>query len=186
MVILVPPRLFRDERGWFAETYNERRYAELGIDVIFRQDNHAMSHPPGVLRGLHFQRPPHGQAKLVRCLKGRIWDVAVDVRAGSPTYGQWAAAELTPENGLSLYVPVGYAHGYVTLDADTEVAYKVSDLYAPECEGGIAWNDPSLNLPWPLPASGPILSEKDHHWPTLKEFESPFAYDGRPLKQLDH
>jgi len=184
MVMLVTLRRFHDDRGWFAETYNDHRFAELGIDETFRQDNHVASYAAGALRGLHFQRPPHGQAKLVRCVRGRIWDVAVDIRAGSPTYGRWAAAELTAENGLSLYVPIGYAHGYLTLEAGAEVAYKVSDLHAPDCEGGIAWDDPTLALPWPLPAGPPLLSDKDRMLPAFKDFESPFAYDGRPLRQL--
>ncbi len=185
MVRLIRPRRFLDERGWFAETYNAARYAELGVDIVFRQDNHAKSYRAGTLRGLHFQRPPRGQAKLVRCVRGRIWDVAVDVRSGSPTYGQWAGAELTAENGLALFVPIGFAHGYITLEADAEVEYKVSDFHAPECEGGLIWDDRDLALPWPLPAGGPVLSEKDRRLPRLKDFESPFAYDGGPLSPLD-
>src|SRR5277367_5874425 len=137
----MPVRLLKmkrnqDERGWFAETYNRKQYLELGIDVAFCQDNHSMSRAPGVLRGLHFQRPPHAQAKLVRCVRGRIWDVAVDIRAGSPTYGRWAGAELTADNGLQLYVPTGFAHGFVTLEPDTEVEYKVSAFYDRGSEGG--------------------------------------------------
>jgi dTDP-4-dehydrorhamnose 3,5-epimerase len=181
MVKLIKPKRFADDRGWFAETYNQARYATLGITVDFIQDNHAKSVSAGVLRGLHFQRPPHAQAKLVRCVRGAIWDVAVDVRAGSPTYGKWQATELNPENGFQLFVPAGYAHGYVTLEPDTEVEYKVSGLYAPSCEGGISWDDPDLALPWPLPAGGPILSDKDRVLPRLRDFESPFEYDGAPL-----
>lgn len=184
MLTLIPTRRFIDARGWFAETYNTARFAALGVDVVFCQDNHARSEAAGALRGLHFQRPPHAQAKLVRCVRGRIWDVAVDVRAGSPTYGAWAAAELTADNGLQLFVPAGYAHGYLTLEAATEVEYKVSDVYAPECEGGIAWNDPTLALPWPLEGSQPLLSPKDDVLPSFEGFESPFAYDGRPLAPL--
>ena len=144
-----------------------------------------MSRAAGVLRGLHFQRPPHAQAKLVRCVRGRIWDVAVDVRAGSPTYGRWVAAELSADNGLQLYVPIGFAHGFVTLEPAAEVEYKVSDFYDPACEGGLAWNDAALGLPWPLPAGGPVVSDKDRVLPDLAAFESPFDYDGVPLAPLE-
>jgi dTDP-4-dehydrorhamnose 3,5-epimerase len=184
-VQLIRPRRFGDARGWFSETYRRDRYAALGIGEEYVQDNHSLSASIGVVRGLHFQVPPHGQAKIVRCLKGAIWDVAVDVRAGSPTYGRWVAAELTAENGWQLAIPVGFAHGFVTLTADTEIAYKCSDYYAPECDGGIAWDDPDLALPWPLPAEGAQLSDKDRALPLLKDFDSPFAYDGRVLEALD-
>ena len=180
-VALIKPRRFEDERGWFTETYNQQTFLDLGIEVAFRQDNHSLSRPVGTLRGLHFQTPPHAQAKLVRCIRGSIWDVAVDVRRGSPTYGEWTAATLTAENGHQLFVPAGFLHGFVTLAPDTEVTYKVSDLYAPECDGGIAWNDPDLALPWPLPEEGPSLSPKDARLPRLADFDSPFPYDGRPL-----
>ena len=181
MVKLVKTKRFSDDRGWFSETYQRERYVAHGIDVEFIQDNHALSKPVGVLRGLHFQRPPHAQAKLVRCVRGAIWDVGVDIRAGSPTYGRWLAAELTAENGFQLFIPAGHAHGYVTLKPDTEVEYKVSGRYAPDCEGGVMWNDPDLALPWPTPAGGPILSDKDQRLGLFKDFQSPFAYDGAPL-----
>jgi dTDP-4-dehydrorhamnose 3,5-epimerase len=184
-VKLLKSRRIEDERGWFVETYNRKRLVELGVDVVFLQDNHSMSRAAGVLRGLHFQRPPHAQAKLVRCVRGRIWDVAVDVRAGSPTYGRWEAAELSADNGLQLFVPVGFAHGFVTLEPDAEVEYKVSDFYDPACEGGLAWNDAALALPWPLPAGGPVMSDKDRALPGLAEFVSPFEYDGVPLSPLE-
>ncbi len=183
-VKLLKPKRIEDPRGWFVETYNQKRLAALGIDVVFRQDNHSLSRPVGVLRGLHFQTPPHAQAKLVRCVRGRIWDVAVDVRVGSPTYGQWEAAELSGDNGLQLYVPVGFAHGFVTLEPDTEVEYKVSAFYDRDSEGGLIWNDPTLALPWPLPPGGPVVSDKDQLLPGLAEFKSPFAYDGVPLASL--
>lgn len=185
MARLIRPQRILDERGWFAETYNAARFAALGIDTAFCQDNHVKSRQAGVLRGLHFQRPPHGQAKLVRCVRGRIWDVAVDVRSASPTFGHWVAAELTAQNGLQLFLPIGFAHGYLTLEADSEVEYKVSDFHAPEFEAGVIWNDPTLALPWPLPAGPPLLSEKDRRLPRLEAFEPPFAYDGRPLSPLD-
>jgi len=184
-VKLIKTKRIEDDRGWFSETYNQKQHTALGIDVVFCQDNHSLSRPVGVLRGLHFQRPPYAQAKLVRCVRGRIWDVAVDVRAGSPTYGQWEAAELSADNGLQLYVPAGFAHGFITLEPDTEVEYKVSAFYDRASEGGLIWNDPTLDLPWPAPASGPVVSDKDLVLPTLAEFESPFAYDGAPLSPLE-
>jgi len=184
-VKLIKPSKFGDERGWFMETYNAARYAEQGVPVTFVQDNHSMSAEVGTLRGLHFQAPPHGQDKLVRCVRGRIWDVAVDIRKGSPTWGQWVGAELTEENGHQLFVPIGFAHGFVTLEPNTEVQYKCSGLYAPGCEGGVIWNDPALALPWALPPGGPILSAKDKILPILADLDSPFDYDGVPLEPID-
>lgn len=184
-VVLIKPKRFGDDRGWFTETYNQKIFTDLGVDGQFVQDNHSYSAPAGTLRGLHFQSPPHGQAKLVRCIRGSIWDVAVDVRRGSPTYGQWVAAELSAQNGHQLFVPVGFLHGFVTLEPDCEVTYKVTDFYAPECDGGIAWDDPDLALPWPLPVAAPVLSGKDAKQPRLAAFDSPFSYDGRPLAPLD-
>lgn len=180
-VLKITPRRFEDPRGWFSETYNSARYAALGVNDVFVQDNQSFSRPAGTLRGLHFQRPPHAQAKLVRCLRGRIWDVAVDVRAGSPTLGQWVAAELTAAKGEQLYVPVGFAHGFVTLEPDCEVAYKTSALYAPESDGGVAWNDPDIAVAWPLGGAAPELSDKDRVLPLLKGIETGFTYDGTPL-----
>lgn len=184
-VKLITPRRFGDDRGWFVETYNAGRYPGLGVDATFVQDNHSMSRDVGTLRGLHYQAAPHAQAKLVRCVAGAIWDVAVDVRKGSPTFGRWVAAELTAENGHQLYVPAGLAHGFVTLAPDTQVEYKCSALYAPETEGGVIWNDPTLALPWPLPPAGPKLSPKDEILPTLNEEASPFDYDGQPLEPIE-
>ena len=184
-VKLIKPSKFGDERGWFMETYNAARYAEQGVSVTFVQDNHSMSAEVGTLRGLHFQSPPHGQDKLVRCVRGRIWDVAVDIRKGSPTWGQWVGAELTEENGHQLFVPIGFAHGFITLEPNTEVQYKCSGLYAPGCEGGVTWNDPALALPWALPPGGPILSAKDKILPILADLDSPFDYDGIPLEPID-
>lgn len=184
-VKLIRPRRYGDERGWFMETYNADRYSALGIGVTFVQDNHSMSAPAGVLRGLHWQAPPYGQDKLIRCVKGRIWDVAVDARRGSPTFGKWVAAELSAENGHQLFVPIGFAHGFVTLEPDTEVEYKCSGLYAQQAEGGVIWNDPDLALPWPLAGRQPTLSPKDVLLPPLSETTSPFDYDGQPLEPID-
>ncbi len=159
-------------------------YQKLGISCTFMQDNHSLSAPQFTLRGLHFQTPPRAQDKLVRCIRGRIFDVAVDVRRGSPTYGQSVGTELSAENGHQLFVPAGFAHGFVTLEPDCEVTYKCSDTYAPECDAGIRWD--SVGIDWPMPAGAlPELSAKDQVQPTLAEFDSPFPYDGRPLTPLD-
>ena len=145
-----------------------------------------MSRPQGTIRGLHFQTPPHAQAKLVRCLRGAIFDLAVDVRKGSPTYGQWVGAELSAENGRQLFIPVGFAHGFMTLEPDTEVFYKVTDFCAPACDGGLLWSDPDIGVEWPaLPDGSPLLSEKDERLPSLSQFDSPFPYDGVPLSLVE-
>lgn len=183
-VVLLRPRRFGDERGWFMETYSETAAAAAGIDARFVQDNQSFSASQGTIRGLHYQRPPHAQAKLVRCLRGSIMDYAVDIRRGSPTYGRHVAARLTAEGREQLYVPVGFAHGFVTLEPDVEIAYKVTDVYAPDCDGGIAWDDPMIDIDWPLPPSGAVLSDKDRGLPTLAQFDSPFDYDGTPLEPL--
>ncbi|GGB37113.1 dTDP-4-dehydrorhamnose 3,5-epimerase [Sphingomonas metalli] len=180
---LIEPRRFGDARGWFTEVYNEAAFHARGITQRFVQDNHSLSVPRYTLRGLHFQTPPNGQDKLVRCIRGRIYDVAVDVRRGSPTYGQWVGAELSAENGHQLFVPIGFAHGFLTLEDNCEVTYKVTSLYAPESDGGIRWD--SAGIDWPMPAdAAPELSPKDEKLPTLAEFDSPFPYDGRPLAPL--
>lgn len=183
-VRLIEPVRHGDARGWFTETYSEKTFEEHGIACRFVQDNHSLSRPAWTLRGLHFQAPPSGQDKLVRCVRGRIWDVAVDLRRGSPTYGKSVGAELSAENGRQLFVPIGFAHGFLTLEPDTEVVYKVSHLYDPQADGGIAWNGAGVD--WPLPpGAAPELSPKDTRLPTLKDFDSPFDYDGRPLLPLD-
>ncbi len=185
-VVLLRPKRFGDDRGWFSEVYNERIFSGYGIDDRFVQDNHSLSVPVGTLRGLHFQTPPFEQAKLVRCIRGRIFDVAVDIRSGSPTFGRWVGAELSAENGHQLYVPVGFAHGFVTLEPSTEVTYKVSNLYAPQNDCGIFWNDPQVGIAWPLPRGvNPILSPKDGCQPLLRDFESSFSYDGVPLELVE-
>ena len=185
-VRLVKPRRHGDARGWFTEVYSEPAFAALGIDCRIVQDNHSLSVPAFTLRGLHFQVPPRGQDKLVRCIRGRIFDVAVDVRQGSPTWGQWVGAELSAENGHQLFIPIGFAHGFVTLEANCEVTYKCSDTYAPAEDGGVHWDDPAIGIDWPIPAGAvPELSPKDVKQPLLADFASPFLYDGRPLGPLD-
>jgi len=174
--VLVTPRRFGDHRGFFLETYSSRDFALLGLADVFVQDNHSLSAQPGTIRGMHFQLPPHAQAKLVRVLRGAILDIAVDVRHGSPTFGRYVAAELTAANAQQLYVPVGFAHGFCTLEPDTEVAYKVTDLYAPDCDRGIAWDDPDLALPWPFAAEAVQLSDKDRRAPRLRDLPPAFAY----------
>ncbi|CAN5211072.1 dTDP-4-dehydrorhamnose 3,5-epimerase [soil metagenome] len=166
------------------ETYSEATALVAGIADRFVQDNQSFSAAAGTVRGIHFQRPPNAQAKLVRCVRGSILDYAVDLRRGSPTYGQHVAAKLTAAGGEQLYIPVGFGHAFVTLEPDVEVAYKVSDVYAPDCDGGIVWSCPTIGIDWPLPASGPVLSDKDKILPTLAEFDSPFEYDGLPLEPL--
>lgn len=185
-VMIIRPRRHGDARGWFTETYNRDTFVALGVDRPFVQDNHSLSAPQFTLRGLHFQTPPRAQDKLVRCIRGRIFDVAVDVRKGSPTYGQWVGTELSAENGHQLFIPVGFAHGFVTLEPDCEVTYKCSATYAPDHDGGIRWDDPSIGIDWPMPAGGtPELSAKDKVQPLLADFDSPFPYDGRPLAPLN-
>lgn len=184
-VQLIEPKRFGDARGWFTEVYAVPTFRKRGISCTFVQDNHSLSVPRFTLRGLHFQVPPRAQDKLVRCIRGRIFDVAVDVRAGSPTYGRWVGAELSAENGHQLFVPVGFAHGFLTLEEECEVSYKCSDTYAPDCDGGIRWDDPAIGIDWPMPAgTAPKLSAKDGVLPLLADFESPFAYDGRLLAPL--
>jgi dTDP-4-dehydrorhamnose 3,5-epimerase len=167
-LLLITPKRHGDARGWFAETWSRRAMADAGVDADFVQDNQAFNARRGTVRGLHFQAAPHPQAKLVRVLKGAIFDVAVDVRQGSPTYGQWAGATLTAEGGEQLFVPRGFAHGYCTLTDDTELFYKVDGLYAPQTEGGLIWNDPDLGIAWPIEGEA-ILSEKDKVLPRLKD-----------------
>ena len=174
VLLLTPPR-FGDARGWFSETFNAPKWKAAGIDVDFVQDNQSFSSIKGTLRGLHFQAPPHAQDKLVRCTRGRVWDVAVDFRTGSATFGQWVAAELTAEKGEQIFVPKGFLHGFVTLEANCEVSYKVSDVYAPDCDGGVIWNDPDLAIDWPIAEADVVLSDKDAQLPKLVDLTSPFA-----------
>lgn len=175
-VVVLTPKKFGDDRGWFSETWNANRMAELGLNIHFVQDNHSMSAKAGTLRGLHYQSPSHAQDKLVRCTRGSIFDVAVDIRVGSPTYGKWFGIELSLENGKQLLVPRGFLHGFVTRMADTEVQYKCSDVYAPDCDGGIRWDDPTIGIDWGL-TEVPTLSAKDQVAPLLNDFKSPFLWE---------
>jgi len=168
-VILVTPDRYGDERGFFSETWRQDRFAEAGIDLPFVQDNQSLSRDRGVVRGLHCQIDPHAQGKLVRCVRGAIWDVAVDARRGSPTFGKWVAAELSAANWQQLWIPPGFLHGFCTLEPDTEVIYKVTDVYNREAERGVLWNDPTLNLPWPVRNGDAVLSEKDKTLPSWAE-----------------
>jgi len=181
---IIIPKRYVDSRGWFSETFHQQRLHETGITGRFVQDNQSSSTRAGTLRGLHFQRPPAAQAKLVSVLRGRILDVAVDVRLGSPTYGKHVAIEISAESGRQLYIPVGFAHAFLTLEDDVEVMYKVTDYYAPTHDGGIRWNDPEIAIEWPRKSADMIISDKDRRLPLLKDFISPFAYDGDPLEAL--
>ncbi|NWF98335.1 MAG: dTDP-4-dehydrorhamnose 3,5-epimerase [Nitrospirae bacterium] len=172
-VVLIEPEIFSDSRGFFAETYKFSDFTEAGIKEFFIQDNYSFSHR-GVLRGLHYQKNPDAQAKLVQCLKGKIFDVAVDIRKGSPYYCKWISVELSEENRLMLYIPVGFAHGFVVLSETAEVIYKCTKEYSPSCDRGVIWNDPDINIKWPV--SEPILSEKDKKHPCLKEADNNFIY----------
>jgi dTDP-4-dehydrorhamnose 3,5-epimerase len=181
---IIEQKRYRDERGWFSETFHQQRLLALGISARFVQDNQSFSRRTGTVRGLHCQAPPAAQAKLISVLRGRILDLAVDVRRGSPTYGQYVAIELSSDTGRQLYLPVGFLHGFVSLEDNVEVMYKVSDFYSPEHERGVRWNDPDIALPWPFGDSEMVISEKDRHLPLLRDFSSPFDYDGQPLRPL--
>jgi dTDP-4-dehydrorhamnose 3,5-epimerase len=176
-VKLLTPRRFRDERGFFSESYNARVFAEAGIVGPFVQDNHAYSSQAGVVRGLHFQIAPRAQGKLVRVTRGAMLDVAVDIRQGSPTYGRHVSAVLSAANWTQIWVPQGFAHGYCTLEPDTEVLYKVTDYYAPEYERGVHWNDAALAIAWPVSGDTSIVSAKDMQLPPLAEMPAYFHYD---------
>lgn len=176
VLVLIPPR-FSDERGFFSEVYNYETMSKSGIDIVFVQDNHSLSRDIGTVRGLHYQSPPHAQDKLVRVGAGRILDVAVDIRKGSPNYGQWVGVELSAENGKQLLVPKGFLHGFVTLESNTEILYKCSDVYAPDCDGSIRFNDPDIAIDWGLNLDDAVLSKKDASAPNFADFDSPFTYE---------
>jgi dTDP-4-dehydrorhamnose 3,5-epimerase len=185
-VRLIKPQRHQDSRGWFSETWNKEQFQKLGIMAEFSQDNHSASAKAGTIRGLHFQHAKHAQAKLVRCVKGRIFDVAIDLRRRSPTFKHWIAAELTADLGNQLYIPAGYAHGFLTLEDDCHVIYKVDAYYAPHADGGIRWDDTELAINWPMEGSSPILSDKDASLPFLSDTEFDFPYDGNPLVPLSN
>ena len=176
-VKLIVPKLFRDERGFFCETYNRRALIEAsGIDAVFVQDNHSRSEQVGVVRGLHFQADPHAQGKLIRVVAGAIFDVAVDIRTGSPTYGQHMSVVLSATNFTQAWIPAGFAHGFCTLEAGTEVIYKVTAPYDAACDRGLAWDDPSLEIKWPVSAGAAVLSAKDRQHPPLSRLPAYFSY----------
>jgi len=175
-VQILTPRRFGDARGFFSETWNRDTLRDIGIDVDFVQDNHSLSREIGVVRGLHFQAPPHAQDKLVRVGAGAILDVAVDIRVGSPTYGQWTSVKLSAENGRQVFIPKGFLHGFVTLEANTELLYKCSDTYAPDCDGSVYFADSDLNIDWGVDTKNAILSDKDKAAQSFADFKSPFVY----------
>jgi dTDP-4-dehydrorhamnose 3,5-epimerase len=175
-ILLLTPRKIGDRRGFFSETFRADIFAAQGIGAPFVQDNHIHSARKGVLRGLHFQTPPRAQGKLVRCTRGAILDVGVDIRVGSPTYGRHVAVELSATNWRQIWVPPGFAHGYVTLEDDCEVIYKVTDYYAPECDRGIAFDDPSLGIDWRIASAELILSDKDRTQPRLADAPPAFQF----------
>lgn len=176
LVILVPRR-FGDDRGFFSESWNKRVLAEHGLNYNFVQDNHSLSRDVGTVRGLHFQAPPHAQDKLVRCGRGRLFDVAVDIRKGSHTYGQWFGVDLSFENGKQLLIPAGFLHGFVTREPDTEIIYKCTNYYAPEADGVVRFDDPDIGIDWDLAGIEVTLSEKDAAAPFLLDFDSPFVWE---------
>ena len=174
-VFIIEPKVFGDSRGYFFESFNAREFKEkTGLDVTFVQDNESLSHY-GVLRGLHFQRPPFAQSKLVRCVKGAVLDVAVDIRGGSPTYGQHAAVELTEDNHRQFFIPKGFAHGFAVLSETAVFQYKCDEFYHPEADGGISILDGSLGIDWKIPTDKVLLSDKDTKHPLFKDFETPFT-----------
>ena len=173
-VLLIEPKRFGDARGFFVETYNRARWEAAGVTGEFVQDNHSMSAACGTVRGLHFQAPPRAQAKLIRVARGAVLDVAVDIRRGSATYGRHVAVELSEANGLQLYVPEGFAHGFQTLSEKAEVLYKVTDYYAPEAEAGLLWCDPALAIDWPIAPGEATVNARDAGFPLLAELESPY------------
>jgi dTDP-4-dehydrorhamnose 3,5-epimerase len=175
-VRILTPRRFGDARGFFSESWNRRLLAEHGMDYDFVQDNHSVSARVNTVRGLHFQAPPHAQAKLVRCGRGRLFDVAVDIRKGSPTFGQWVGVELSAENGRQLMIPAGFLHGFATRAPDTEIIYKCTDYYAPAADGAVRYDDPAIGIDWGLSGDA-ILSDKDRAAPFLADFDSPFTFE---------
>ena len=176
---MLTPARFGDARGFFSESWNRKTLAAQGITLDFVQDNHSLSAQIGTIRGLHFQSPPHAQAKLVRCGRGCLLDVVVDIRRGSPTYGHWLGEELSDQNGRQLLIPAGFLHGFITRAPDTEIVYKCTDYYAPACDGAVRFDDPDIGIDWGLPAGvAPILSDKDAAAPLLRDLDTPFVFEG--------
>jgi len=173
-VKIVTPKKHGDARGFFSEVYNRTAWESAGFRFEFVQDNHSFSAAVGTLRGLHFQTPPFAQDKLIRVARGRILDVAVDIRRSSPTFGKYVTVELSVENWRQLLVPIGFAHGFVTLEPDTEVLYKTTAVFSPANDRGVAWDDPDIGVAWPLSEAGPMLSDKDRRWPRLREAQELF------------
>lgn len=176
-LVVLTPRRFADDRGFFSESWNKRALADLGLTMEFVQDNHSLSKDVGTVRGLHFQAPPHGQGKLVRCGRGRLFDVAVDIRKGSPTFGKWFGIELSFDNGKQLYIPEGFLHGFVTREPDTEIVYKCTDFYSAEADGAVRFDDPELNIDWGIDVKDAKLSPKDDAAPYMSAFDSPFVFE---------
>lgn len=174
-VKIIEPKVFGDHRGWFMETYNNATFQAAGIEIRFVQDNQSFSIGKGTIRGMHYQLKPKAQAKLVRCTNGAIFDVAVDIRKGSPAFGKWVGIELSADNKKQLLIPKGFAHGFMTLTDNVDVQYKVDELYAPECDRGFLWNDPQIGIVWPIDIT-PILSVKDEDTPLLSKAENNFIY----------
>lgn len=176
-VMIITPARHGDHRGFFSESWNAQAMHNAGLDIAFVQDNHSFSAAAGTVRGLHFQSPPHAQGKLVRCGRGALFDVAVDIRVGSPTYGQWVGEELSFENGRQLWIPAGFLHGFVTRAPDTEITYKCTDHYAPDCDGAVRFDDADIGIDWGISSAEAVLSPKDAAAPLLKDFKSPFTYE---------
>ncbi|SFE71980.1 dTDP-4-dehydrorhamnose 3,5-epimerase [Roseivivax sediminis] len=176
-LLVLEPKRFGDARGFFSESWNQATLEAAGITYDFVQDNHSMSATVGTLRGLHMQTPPHAQTKLVRCGRGRLFDVAVDIRKGSPTYGKWFGVELSFGNGKQLMIPTGFLHGFITREVDTEICYKCTDTYAPDCDRSVRFDDPEIGIDWGL-ETNPVLSSKDEAAPLLAEINNPFTFEG--------
>ncbi len=177
-VMVVDPGRHADDRGWLSELWNPADFSAVGLDIDFVQDNQSHNPEAGVVRALHYQVPPHEQGKLIVCLSGAIYDVAVDLRDGSPTYGRHFSLEMRADDTRQLWIPSGCAHGYCTLEPDTRVLYKLTAPYVPGANGGILWNDPALGIEWPVEAGDVIVNERDGSWPALDAFRSPFRWDG--------
>lgn len=178
-VVVLTPARHGDARGFFSESWNKARMKQAGLHYDFVQDNHSLSEAAGTVRGLHFQKPPHAQAKLVRCGRGALLDVAVDIRRGSPTYAQWVGVELSAQNGKQLLIPAGFLHGFVTRAPDTEIIYKCTDYYAPDCDAAVRYDDPDIGIDWGLGKDAPRLSAKDAQAPRLADIDTPFSFEGQ-------